>query len=368
MNRIQCPNCGHKLKYGREHAGKKAKCQKCGNSFQLPLPQIHSLCEITDSALAPAPKAEKITFSCPRCHKAVSVPNLGRWSTLTSGPAPEIGLKNLITGMPEKRTEAGITPTTCPHCKQSFPCAEIHNLRGAVMFNCPHCKHEMLAKPLQSPAILACEICGGGFTGGAIGNYKGDIIPVDEIPAETKEQLASSEGQLITIQCLCRQETYIHESKFAGSSLSTTLVMREISFSVVQPNYGNKQYPRNCPVCGRRLIFKVASYQDIHNRAKRWALIGLVGFPSSLVMLGWSLVTQMNDKTESALPSLGFVCSFILILPALLSIPYLVPQWRAKLITPDKCVSLTDSPKSQLLWQAATLFRKDATVKISHVV
>ena len=29
MRRIECTNCGHRLKYGDEHAGKKAKCQKC---------------------------------------------------------------------------------------------------------------------------------------------------------------------------------------------------------------------------------------------------------------------------------------------------------------------------------------------------
>ena len=36
MNRIECPQCGHRLKYGDEFAGKKAKCQKCGHSFPLP--------------------------------------------------------------------------------------------------------------------------------------------------------------------------------------------------------------------------------------------------------------------------------------------------------------------------------------------
>ncbi len=38
MQRIECPNCGNKLKYADEHAGKKAKCQKCGASFRLPIP------------------------------------------------------------------------------------------------------------------------------------------------------------------------------------------------------------------------------------------------------------------------------------------------------------------------------------------
>lgn len=36
MNRIQCPNCGHKLKYPDNHAGMKAKCEQCGHSFRLP--------------------------------------------------------------------------------------------------------------------------------------------------------------------------------------------------------------------------------------------------------------------------------------------------------------------------------------------
>lgn len=35
MNRIECPQCGHRLKYGDEFAGKKAKCQKCAHSFRL---------------------------------------------------------------------------------------------------------------------------------------------------------------------------------------------------------------------------------------------------------------------------------------------------------------------------------------------
>lgn len=42
MNRIQCPSCGHRLKYSDEHTGKKAKCQKCGHSFRLPSPTTAS--------------------------------------------------------------------------------------------------------------------------------------------------------------------------------------------------------------------------------------------------------------------------------------------------------------------------------------
>lgn len=36
MSRVLCPHCGRRLKYAGEHAGKKAKCQKCGQSFRLP--------------------------------------------------------------------------------------------------------------------------------------------------------------------------------------------------------------------------------------------------------------------------------------------------------------------------------------------
>jgi hypothetical protein len=36
MYRIECPSCGHRLKYGDDHAGKKARCQKCSHSFRLP--------------------------------------------------------------------------------------------------------------------------------------------------------------------------------------------------------------------------------------------------------------------------------------------------------------------------------------------
>lgn len=37
MHRIECPNCGQKLKYGGEHAGRKARCKTCGISFRLPV-------------------------------------------------------------------------------------------------------------------------------------------------------------------------------------------------------------------------------------------------------------------------------------------------------------------------------------------
>ena len=40
MYRIECPGCGGRLKYGDEHVGRKAKCQKCGCSFRLPLPTL----------------------------------------------------------------------------------------------------------------------------------------------------------------------------------------------------------------------------------------------------------------------------------------------------------------------------------------
>ncbi len=36
MNRINCPGCGHRLKYPDEHSGKRVKCPKCGGSLQLP--------------------------------------------------------------------------------------------------------------------------------------------------------------------------------------------------------------------------------------------------------------------------------------------------------------------------------------------
>ncbi len=36
--RAACPKCSHKLKYGAEHAGKRAKCPKCGVLIRLPQP------------------------------------------------------------------------------------------------------------------------------------------------------------------------------------------------------------------------------------------------------------------------------------------------------------------------------------------
>jgi hypothetical protein len=66
MNRIKCPGCGHRLKYAEEHAGKSAKCRKCGQSIQLP-----------NSAHAPRPVNETMIFRCPWCSKAHRVlPNM----------------------------------------------------------------------------------------------------------------------------------------------------------------------------------------------------------------------------------------------------------------------------------------------------
>ena len=47
MLRIQCPQCGHRLKYEPDIAGKKAKCQKCNTSFRLPAsePEVAELIE-----------------------------------------------------------------------------------------------------------------------------------------------------------------------------------------------------------------------------------------------------------------------------------------------------------------------------------
>lgn len=36
MNRVECPGCGYVLKFADEHAGKKARCSKCGFAFRLP--------------------------------------------------------------------------------------------------------------------------------------------------------------------------------------------------------------------------------------------------------------------------------------------------------------------------------------------
>lgn len=38
MNRTDCPNCQHRLKYGAEQAGKNVSCPRCRHRFRLPVP------------------------------------------------------------------------------------------------------------------------------------------------------------------------------------------------------------------------------------------------------------------------------------------------------------------------------------------
>ncbi|QSH41276.1 hypothetical protein P0136_08875 [Lentisphaerota bacterium ZTH] len=64
-----CKKCGQKYRLGREFAGKKAKCNKCGGS--LPVPHL-SEAEPPDKSLPAQPEAinsqpEKITFWCKVC-------------------------------------------------------------------------------------------------------------------------------------------------------------------------------------------------------------------------------------------------------------------------------------------------------------
>lgn len=59
MNRIACPSCGHGLKYTDEQAGKKAKCPKCGNRFELTILSV----EKSDAATAKEPEVASANVS-----------------------------------------------------------------------------------------------------------------------------------------------------------------------------------------------------------------------------------------------------------------------------------------------------------------
>jgi len=39
MYRMECPKCGHRLKFDAEHVGKKARCQKCKRQFRVAIPE-----------------------------------------------------------------------------------------------------------------------------------------------------------------------------------------------------------------------------------------------------------------------------------------------------------------------------------------
>jgi hypothetical protein len=369
MHRIECPSCGHRLKYQDEHAGKRARCQKCGTSLRLPVPAGQTAVgRATPGTPLPAPPGS-VTFKCPRCHKPVRTASLGKLSNLASGPPPEIGLLNLITGqIPKRPDEAGLAPLTCPHCRQNFPCADVLDLKGEVLFNYPNCDHQMLTKAIAAADIIVCEVCGRGFTGGAIRNLKGEIRPAQDAHAGPGEGPPDPGGQRIEVCYVCKQDTHIHQFKGGGTSDTNTVLSYEQRTWVVQPETGSRSCSRTCPVCGGNLTFKVASYQLARDRAKMWATVGIVGFPPFLVLLLYGILTQGPGGKMSGVGMVGLFGSLIWLLPAVASIPYLVPGWRAKLITVASCVSMTGDSRSAHLWRQGEWNTKSAGLSIGHTL
>jgi DNA-directed RNA polymerase subunit M/transcription elongation factor TFIIS len=79
MYRIQCPNCGHRLKYGDEHVGKKAKCQKCKEQLLLPAADVLADVRVTSMPAKPSEDQQrKDTQPHARSNSAPAPPHLSR--------------------------------------------------------------------------------------------------------------------------------------------------------------------------------------------------------------------------------------------------------------------------------------------------
>jgi hypothetical protein len=74
MNQIECPGCGHKLKYAPEHVGKKAKCQKCGKAFVLP-PILQPEEEAAPLVPGHPEIKEVVPILCEHCSESFGVQN-----------------------------------------------------------------------------------------------------------------------------------------------------------------------------------------------------------------------------------------------------------------------------------------------------
>src|SRR4051794_4967008 len=53
---VQCPSCGHSLRFGADKAGRKAKCPKCGNT--VPIPAADAPPPVVAAAPPPPPPAD----------------------------------------------------------------------------------------------------------------------------------------------------------------------------------------------------------------------------------------------------------------------------------------------------------------------
>jgi DNA-directed RNA polymerase subunit M/transcription elongation factor TFIIS len=71
MDRIACPNCGHRLKVLDEHIGKRGRCQKCRHAFLLPKPSSVTMPpkhdRQTDNVTVGASLLRSSKGCCPKC-------------------------------------------------------------------------------------------------------------------------------------------------------------------------------------------------------------------------------------------------------------------------------------------------------------
>ena|GEM_PF-1549139 len=130
MIKLQCKSCGQKLHVPDEHAGKRAKCPKCG-----------SVCVIPE-------KSTKIRFQCESCGHGMSVPQIHAGK---KGRCPKC--KNVVV-VPAVAALAALDDRSTP-VKQAPPAPA-----GMVAFRCQMCDHSMQARQSSRGNLLECPSCG----------------------------------------------------------------------------------------------------------------------------------------------------------------------------------------------------------------
>jgi hypothetical protein len=68
-----CPSCGHELRIGDRHAGKKAKCRHCGRIFTVPAASEMVAPEHVHATTADPPAEPELVVTEPAAEKAADV-------------------------------------------------------------------------------------------------------------------------------------------------------------------------------------------------------------------------------------------------------------------------------------------------------